>query len=78
MKQSNRMEFLVLFFAGAFLVIHAIAVCVHLVTGISAEQIAPTNSVASLIGEVAAMLCFFGLGIAVLGLAWGKRTSRNI
>jgi hypothetical protein len=63
-KQYKRAELFLLFFGGALLILHAIAICVRVATGIPSEQITSTNNIAILIGQIAVMLCF-------LGLVWG-------
>ena len=75
MKQYKRAEPFLLFFGGALLILHAIAICVRMATGNSSEPIASTNNAAILFGEIAVMLCFLGVGLALLGLAWEKRSS---
>ena len=78
MKQFKRAEFFLLFFGGALLILHAIALCVRMATGVSLEPIASTNNVAILFGEIAVMLCFLGVGLSLLGLAWEKHSSGGL
>ena len=78
MKQYKRAELALIFFGGALLILHAIAVCVRMVTGISTEQVISTYSLANRIGQVAAILCFFGVGLSLIGLAWEKHRSASL
>jgi hypothetical protein len=78
MKKYKQTELFLLFFGGALLILHAIAICVRLTTGVPSEQITSTNNVAILIGQIAAMLCFLGVGLGLLGLAWEKRRSSSL
>lgn len=73
MKQNRRTELFLILTGGTLLVLHAVAVCVRLITSGAAGHDTFPHSPAYLAGEILAVLCFSAVGFGLLALAWAKR-----